>query len=103
MARIVHTVHRYKRPPKKRKPVAIKAPEVVTVRDRKRVGKQQVLDDSEAAQKPANDDRKATIVTTRPRRGRFGEAPELTPEEHRQRGDTAEALFRELVHRATSS
>jgi hypothetical protein len=52
------------------------------------------------ARKPANDDRKARIVTTRPRRGR--EVEDLTPEEHRQRGDAADALFRELVRRATS-
>jgi transposase len=45
MARIVTTHYRYKRPPKKRKPATIKVPEVVTVRDRKRVAKQPVPDD----------------------------------------------------------
>ena len=101
MARIITTVHRYKRPPKKRKPVTIKVPEVVTVRDRKRVAKRQVPDDPEATPRPANDDRKARIVTTRPKRGRFGDVPDLTPEEHQRRGDAADELFRELVRRAT--
>ena len=82
MAPIVTTQYRYKRPPKKRNPVTIKVPEAITVRD--------------------HDDRKARIVITRPKRGRFGEAPDLTPEEHQQRGAAAEELFRELVRRATS-
>ncbi len=34
-----------------------------------------------------------------PRRGKFGNVPDMTPEEHQQRGDAAEALFRELTHR----
>jgi hypothetical protein len=100
MARIVTTQYRYKRPPKKRKPATIKVPEVVTVRDRKRATNPQVPDDPEAAPQPANDDRKTRIVTTRPKRGR--EVEDLTPEEHRRRGDAADALFRELVRRATS-
>ncbi len=41
-------------------------------------------------------------VTTRAKPRRFGEAPDLTAEEHKQRGDAAEALFAELVRRATS-
>jgi hypothetical protein len=49
---------------------------------------------------PANDDRKSAIVTAKRRPGRFGDAPDLTPEEHRQRGDAADALFREMVRRA---
>jgi hypothetical protein len=102
MARIVTTNYRYKRPPKKRKPAAIKVPEVVTVRDRKRAAKQQVPDKSEATPLPANDDRKARIVTARPKRGRFGDVEDLTPEEHQRRGDGAEALWREMVRRATS-
>jgi hypothetical protein len=40
------------------------------------------------------------IVTAKiPRRGRFGDVPDMTPEEHQQRGDAAEALFRELMRR----
>jgi hypothetical protein len=37
------------------------------------------------------------IVTARKPRGRFGDVPEMTREEHRQRGDAADALFRELT------
>ena len=68
MARIVTTVHRPKRPPRKRKPQPATA---------------------------------APIVTTAAKRSRFGDAPDLTTEEHRRRGDAADALFRELVRRAT--
>jgi hypothetical protein len=65
MARIVTTQYRYKRPPKKRKPAAIKVPEVVTVRDRKRVANRRVPDNPEATPQPANDDRKAGIVSAK--------------------------------------
>ena len=41
------------------------------------------------------------IVRTKSRRASvFGDAPDMTPEEHRQRGDAADALWRELVRRA---
>jgi hypothetical protein len=50
---------------------------------------------------PANDDRKSAIVTVR-RRGRFGDAPDMTPEEYQRRGEAADALWRELVRRATA-
>jgi hypothetical protein len=43
------------------------------------------------------------IVTMRAKPGRFGAAPDLTDEEHRQRGDAADELFRELVRRATGT
>ena len=42
------------------------------------------------------------IVTASPRRmTRFGPVQEIDAEEHQRRGDAAEALFRELVRRAT--
>jgi hypothetical protein len=45
----------------------------------------------------------ATIVTAKNphRRGRLGDVPDMTPEEHHRRGDAADALFRELVRQAT--
>ena len=100
MARIVTTQYRYKRPPKKRKPVPLNGPAITTV---KRVHGERHKPNPPP---PANDDEKPSpkqpaIVTTRPRRGRFGDVPDLTPEEHRQRGDAAEALFRELVRKAS--
>lgn len=42
----------------------------------------------------------AIVTTARKRNGRFGNAPDLTPAEHKRRGDAAEALFRELVRLA---
>ena len=36
------------------------------------------------------------------RRGkRYADVPDMTPEEHRQRGDASQALWHELVRRAT--
>lgn len=70
MARIVTSVYRPKRPPRKRKP----QPAIATA-----------------------------IVTRHARPGRFGEAEDLSSEEHQRRGDAADTLFRELVRRATES
>jgi hypothetical protein len=100
MARIVHTVHRYKRPPKKRMPATIKVPDVVTVRDRKRATNRPVADDPEATPQPANDDRKTRIVTARSKRGRSGEVPDLSPGEYQRRGDAADALFRRAASKS---
>jgi hypothetical protein len=46
-------------------------------------------------------DEPATIVTAKNpyRRGRLGAVPDMAPEEHKHRGDAADALFRELVRR----
>ena len=49
---------------------------------------------------PANDDRQPVIVTAKRRKGRFGDAPDLTQEEHQRRSDAADTLFREMVRRA---
>ena len=107
-ARIVTSTYRYKRP-KRTKPQAITGgPAVVTPRKRALLPT-----DGTKLQPPppANDDgpepdtsprgKKSAIVTVKRRRNRFGDAPDLTPEEHRQRGDAADALFREIVRRAT--
>ena len=48
-----------------------------------------------------DDPPKSAIVTVKRRPGRFGDVPDLTPEEHRQRGDAADALFRKIVRLAT--
>jgi len=45
---------------------------------------------------PVNDDRKSAIVTIKRKSGRFGDVPDMTPEEHKRRGDAADALFREM-------
>ena len=43
---------------------------------------------------------KPTIVIARRRGKQFVDAPDMTPEKHRRRGDAANALFRELSARA---
>jgi hypothetical protein len=72
---IVTYVHRYKRPPREKKPVALKVP---------------------GGGAPA----KSAIVTTR-KRG--NDALDLTPEEHQRRGDAAEAIFREMKRRIAAT
>jgi hypothetical protein len=90
---IVTSHYRYKRPPRKRKAVALEVPAIVRAkptssRDATRF---------QAEEPPANDDRQSAIVTAKnPRRGRFGDVPDMTPEEHKRRGDAADALFREM-------
>jgi hypothetical protein len=102
MTRIVTTHYRYKRPPRKRKAVALEAPAIV--RAGKRADLRQKSDEIPPVSPtpPANDDRKSAIVTVKRKAGRFGDAPDLTPEEHKLRGDAADALWRELVRRATA-
>jgi hypothetical protein len=84
MTRIVHTAYRYKRPPGKRKAVALEVPAVVKAAD------------------PA-DARKSAVVTIRSRKHAMLThlLGDMTPEEHRRLGDAADALFREVVRRAT--
>ena len=89
MTRIVTSTYRYKRPPRKRKAATLAGSAIVWKGAAK-----------PATPAPANDDQKSAIVTARRRPGRFGNAPDLTPEEHRQRGDAATELWRELVRRA---
>jgi hypothetical protein len=96
MTSIVTSTYRYKRPPRKRKPVAIEATAVVTAQPstpREAAGV--------PATPPANDDRKPAIVTIK-RKSRFGDAPDLTPEEHQRRGEAASAMWSRLVGRATA-
>jgi hypothetical protein len=45
--------------------------------------------------------RKPAIVTVKRRRSRFGDVPDMTLEEYQWRGEAADALFREIVRRAT--
>ena len=96
MTRIVTTTYRYKRPPKRRKAVALAGPAIV----RKRAPKSASL--AHLPEQPANDDRKPAIVTERRPGARRINVPDLTPEEYQRRGDAADALWRELVRRATS-
>ena len=125
MTRIVTSTYRYKRPPRKRKAVAIEAPAIVTTKNSRRPGMaaaevsvtarhydgathpstpreaKRVISPPHHSASPATDDRKPAIVTIK-RKSRFGDAPDLTPEEYQRRGEAADALFREIVRRATS-
>jgi hypothetical protein len=42
-----------------------------------------------------SDRRKSAIVTVKRRPRRFGDAPDMTLEEHQRRGDAADTLFRD--------
>ena len=123
-ARIVTSTYRYKRPPRKRKAVPLEGPAIVVGKRSRRLegtAAAEVISGSPrhhdgaaqpstlrkterepavTAPPPANDDRKPAIVTAKRRRSRFGDVPDMTLEEHRWRGDVADAMFREMVRRA---
>ena len=124
MTRIVTTTYRYKRPAKKRKAVVLEAPAIVAAKSRRPTWEDQAAAEvpeppaiTTAGQRaqsstpheatrgasPTNDGRKPAIVTARKPRGDrgFSDVPDLTPEELQRRGDAADALWRELVRRAT--
>ena len=91
---IVTYVHRPKRPARKKaQAAAITGPAIVTAAsDQSR---------RQVAEVVASDE-PATIVTAKNphRRGRLGDVPDMTPGEHKRRGDAADALFREMVRQA---
>jgi hypothetical protein len=94
---IVTTHYRYKRPPRKRKAVALEGPAVVTVRHKRRVSPEVRSDGTSA---PA-DQTSAIITARRPKVAPSfpsGRLPE-TEEEHRRRADAADAMWREMVRR----
>ena len=93
-SRIVTSTYRYKRPPRKRKAVPLEGPAIVGIR---------ATQASPPTPAPTDDDRKSAIVTAKRRRGRFGDVPDMTLEEHQRRGDAADAMFREMVRRATGT
>ena len=73
--RIVTSTYRYKRPPRKRMAVPLEGPAIVRRgRERDEVSRDTTLPE------PANGDRKPAIVTVKRRPGRFGDAPDLTPD-----------------------
>ena len=117
MTRIVTTHYRYK-PPRKRKTAPLAGPVSMTpiTRPTGRVARpveprlandDHQSDDTTSDLRTPSDDaalpqRKPTIVTARRPGKRNADVPDMTPEEHRRRGDAADALWRELVRRATS-
>jgi len=117
MSRIVTSTYRYKRPPKRkgRKLAEITGPAVVTAKGSRRpVGVGETAAESEESTRsertgdtkpstpsgkvpaPANDDRKSAIVTAQKPSSWHSDVPDMTEEEHRRRGDAADALFREM-------
>ena len=115
MTRIVRTAYRYKRPPRRKKPVVLESPAVITTASKRRRASAEAkaalaaslkLAPVEPERKPVGTPEraaKAAIVTIRRQAARIfppGLLPE-TPEEHRRRGDAADAIWRELVRRVT--
>ena len=113
MTRIVRTAYRYKRPPRRKKPVVLEGPAVITTASKRRRASAEAKAALAASLKlaPVEPDRKpagtperaakAAILTIRRQGARIippGLLPE-TPEEHRRRGDAADAIWRELMRR----
>jgi hypothetical protein len=96
---IVRTNYRHKPPPKRKTPVAIpmRIVEAKPPQKHLRGAVRRLGGDKGSAPAP---EVPRIVTTTRKGRGRFGAVPDMTPEEHQQRGDAAEALFRELARRA---
>ena len=115
---VVRTSYRYKRPPRRKKPVTLEVPAVVTAK------KQPPPDWGKAAAEikghapasgrsgavqpstPRGAQRvaPAAVLTIRRQSARII-PPDLlaeTPEEHRRRGDAADATWRELVRRVAA-
>jgi hypothetical protein len=119
MTAIVTSTYRYKRPPRKRKAVALEVPAIVTAKTPKPVqgpvlkrvpAPEAAANDVNTPMAPAataHDDRRleggspeirrtSAIVTARKPGKRYSNAPDMTPEEHQRRGDGADAMFREF-------
>jgi hypothetical protein len=101
---VVRTAYRYKRPPRRKKAVALEVPAVVKAASQRQRPKPAPA----APPPPANDDRApppppaaSAIVTIRSRKGAMLAhlLEDLTPEELRRRGDVADAMMREIKRR----
>ncbi len=93
---IVHYAYRPKRARKKKALQPAIANRIITI-PRKRA--------SQPVERPEAEDatvERPRIVTIR-KAGRFGDVPDMPPEEHQRRGDAAVELFREIVRRAAAS
>jgi hypothetical protein len=116
-ARIVTTTYRYKRPPRRKKPVALDVPAVVRASNKPGPGPTPAPGPTPEPGKPepapttpANDDgkpapspaavRKSAIVTVR-RPSRFGPAEDLAPEEVRRRADAADTMMKTFKRQIT--
>jgi hypothetical protein len=112
---VVTSTYRYKRPPRRKKPVALEVPAVVTAKRSRRPMKEKAAAEmqlapvsvrKEGTMQPSTPQKAervvpAAILTIRKQSARVI-PPDLlpeTPEEHRRRGDAADALFREIRRR----
>jgi hypothetical protein len=112
---IVRTAYRNKRPPKRKQPVALEVPAVVAAKSSRHLTGEKAAAEiprhapvfrrkgavQPSTPREAERALPAAILTIRKQSARIlppGLLPE-TPEEHRQRGDAADALFREIQHR----
>ena len=110
---IVTSTYRYKPPPKRkgRKLAEITGPAIVTSVDPKKLRRPPTR--KKAAPQPANDDgqpelrppagKQSAIITARKPRASRSDVPEMTPEEHKRRGDAADAMFQEMKRRIAAS
>jgi hypothetical protein len=115
---IVRTSYRYKRPPRRKTPVALEVPTVITPAGKRRRASDEAKAALAASIKlpPGDLERKPAIATSRAssgvpaksaivtvrRRAERDLPPGLladTPEEHKRRGDAADAIFRDIVRR----
>jgi hypothetical protein len=116
MTRIVRTSYRYKRPPKRKKPVTLEMPAVITAKRSRRLIRKKAAAEirgqapasgRSGAVQPSTPHEAAravpaAIITVRRKTARIIplDLPE-TPEEHQRRGDAADAMWRDLVRRVT--
>jgi hypothetical protein len=102
--------YRYKRPPRKRQAAAIEVPAVVKVTSKWTQPKPAPANPDPAAPPTLANDPKsppppaasAIVTIRRHKHAKLAHLLEdMTPEEHRRRGDAADALFREVARWAT--
>jgi hypothetical protein len=115
MTRIVRTAYRYKRPPRRKKPVVLEVPAVITTKSSRRPIRVKAAAEMQLA--PVSKEKQGAVQPSTPREAaRVAQSAILTirrqtariippgllaetPEEHRRRGDAADAIWRALVRR----
>jgi hypothetical protein len=93
---IVTHAYRPKRA-RKRKVQAAQIPTIVTAKSKRTHSGGNSSDQTrDLPQRPLGNEPSAIVTAKHPRRSRFGDVPDMTPEEHKRRRDAADALFREM-------
>ena len=91
MARIVTYAYRYKRPPRRKKAVALEGPKVV-----RRRASEVAPPANVTSVTPASEARKSGIVTARKQGKRYAFVPDLTEDELQRRRDAADAIMQDF-------